>query len=51
LRYIHRNPVNRGLVELPEQWRWSNYRHYAFGEEGPVRIGYTSERRKSRNES
>jgi hypothetical protein len=22
LRYIHRNPVKRGLVERPEQWRW-----------------------------
>src|SRR5215469_7264480 len=21
LRYMHRNPVKRGLVELPEQWR------------------------------
>jgi putative transposase len=33
LRYIHRNPVKRGLVELPEQWRWSSYRSYAYGEE------------------
>jgi putative transposase len=39
LRYIHRNPVKRGLVELPEQWRWSSYRFYAYGEEGPVKIG------------
>jgi len=23
LRYMRRNPVNRGLVEEPEQWRWS----------------------------
>ncbi len=23
LRYMHRNPVKRGLVESPEQWRWS----------------------------
>lgn len=21
LRYMHRNPVNRGLVDSPEQWR------------------------------
>jgi putative transposase len=40
LRYIHRNPVTRGLVELPEQWRWSSYRFYAYGEKGPVKIGY-----------
>jgi hypothetical protein len=26
LRYIHRNPVRRGLVESPEDWRWSNGR-------------------------
>lgn len=27
LRYIHRNPVVRGLVEKPEDWQWSSYRH------------------------
>ena len=32
LRYIHRNPVKRGLVEKPEDWRWSSFRHYATGE-------------------
>jgi putative transposase len=36
LRYMHRNPVKRGLVLAPEQWRWSSYRHYACGEGGPV---------------
>ena len=38
LRYMHRNPVTRGLVAEPEQWRWSSYRQYAYGEAGPVRI-------------
>jgi REP-associated tyrosine transposase len=38
LRYMHRNPVRRGLVEFPEQWRWSSYRYYFLGEEGPVKI-------------
>jgi putative transposase len=38
LCYTHRNPVKRGLVEEPEQWRWSSYRSYAFGEVGLVRI-------------
>jgi len=38
LRYIHRNPVKRGLVEAPEQWRWSSYRFYFLGEAGPVRV-------------
>jgi len=38
LRYIHRNPVKRGLVEKPEDWRWSSFRHYATGTEGIVEI-------------
>ena len=38
LRYMHRNPVKRGLVESPEQWRWSSYRHYLLGEIGPVKV-------------
>ena len=38
LDYIHWNPVKRGLVPTPELWRWSSYRYYALGEEGPVRI-------------
>jgi REP-associated tyrosine transposase len=31
LRYMHRNPVRRGLVEAPEDWRWSSYGHYLTG--------------------
>jgi putative transposase len=38
LRYMHRNPVKRGLVGSPEQWRWSSYRHYLLAEPGPVRV-------------
>jgi putative transposase len=38
LRYIHRNPVKRGLVDCPEQWEWSSFRSYLFGETGPVRV-------------
>jgi putative transposase len=38
LRYIHRNPVKRGLCERPEEWRWSSFRHYATGIEGRVQI-------------
>lgn len=38
LRYIHQNPVKRGLVASPELWRWSSYRAYALGEAGVVRI-------------
>jgi putative transposase len=38
LRYIHRNPVKAGLCELPEDWEWSSFRHYATGCEGRVEI-------------
>jgi putative transposase len=38
LKYMHRNPVTRGLVEKPEDWRWSSYRYYFLDESGPVRI-------------
>jgi putative transposase len=38
LRYIHRNPVRRGLVEKPEDWKWSSFLHYATGVEGVVEI-------------
>jgi hypothetical protein len=30
--------VKRGLVEGPEQWGWSSFRSYAYGEAGAVRI-------------
>jgi putative transposase len=38
LKYIHRNPVHRGLVEKPEDWPWSSYRHYAMGELRTIQI-------------
>ena len=38
VRYIHRNPVKRGLVARPEDWRWSSFLHYATGVEGAVEI-------------
>jgi putative transposase len=41
LRYIHRNPVKRGLVDSPEKWKWSSFRWYVSGEVGPVRINDT----------
>ena len=43
LRYMHRNPVTRGLVQEPEQWPWSSYRSYAFGEAGAVQINQWGE--------
>jgi putative transposase len=38
LRYIHRNPVTRGLCERPEDWEWSSFLQYATGCEGRVEI-------------
>jgi len=38
LRYMHRNPVVRGLVEKPEDYGWSSFRAYALLEKGTVTI-------------
>jgi putative transposase len=38
LRYMHRNPVKAGVVERPEDYPWSSYRAYAFGEPHPIFI-------------
>jgi putative transposase len=38
LRYMHRNPVLRGLVAEPKGWPWSSFRHYATGALGTVEI-------------
>ncbi len=48
LKYMHRNPVVRGLVARPEDWAWSSYCHYLTGERGTVEIesGWTAARRE-----
>jgi putative transposase len=48
LRYMHRNPVKRGLVLGPEDWKWSSFVHYATGVEGSVEIEsqWTARRRE-----
>jgi len=38
LRYIHRNPVKRCLVATPQDWPWSSFRHFAYGEAGTVEV-------------
>jgi putative transposase len=38
LKYIHRNPVTRGLVKRAEDWKWSSFQHYQTGEVGSVEI-------------
>jgi putative transposase len=49
LRYMHRNPVKRGLAPGPAAWRWSSFRHYATGEIGAVEIEseWTARRREA----
>jgi putative transposase len=49
LRYMHPNPVRRGLAKKPEDWPWSSYAHYATGEMGVVEIEseWTARRRET----
>jgi putative transposase len=49
LRYIHNNPVKRGLVANPEEWEWSSFIHYASGKETVVEIEsqWTARRREA----
>jgi len=44
LRYMHRNPVVRGLVASPELWRWSSFRFYSSGEKGLVAVNASTKR-------
>jgi putative transposase len=34
MNYMHFNPVKRGLVGHPKEWRWSSHRFYSTGEKG-----------------
>jgi putative transposase len=38
LRYMHANPVKRGLVTRPELYPWSSAEHYAAGTPGTLHI-------------
>ncbi len=38
VEYIHNNPVRRGLVERPEDWKWSSAGFWLTGKTGPVII-------------
>jgi putative transposase len=50
LRYIHRNPVTRGLCARPQQWPWSSFQHYLTAETSVVEIEseWTAMRREGR---
>jgi putative transposase len=41
LRYIHRNPVERGLAQRPHDWPWSSFHHYLTS--APHRLEIESE--------
>ena len=53
--YVEKNPVEAGLVKDPSEYRWSSYRHYAFGELNPIidtnpiyeNMGRTAQERQS----
>lgn len=38
LRYMHENPVRRGLVAHPRNWKWSSFHFYEGNEQGVVQI-------------
>ena len=40
LDYLHKNPLRRGLVSRPEDWPWSSYRCYEFGDDSPIAMDW-----------
>jgi REP element-mobilizing transposase RayT len=44
LTYMHLNPVRKGLVNTPEEWRWSSHNNFALDpitvRDCPIRIDY-----------
>ncbi len=40
LKYIHVNPVRRGLVDAPEDWAWSSYRFYELGDSSKISMDW-----------
>ena len=38
LDYIHNNPVKRGLVSSPDEYRYSSFRNYFLDDESVIRI-------------
>ena len=38
VEYVHVNPVNRGLVDKPVDWRWSSARWFAGIRDGAVEV-------------
>ena len=44
LEHMHLNPVRKGLMKRPENWRWSNYDNFALDRNAagrcPIQIDY-----------
>ena len=40
LDYMHANPIRRGLVDRPEQWRWSSHRFYELGDRSLIAMDW-----------
>jgi putative transposase len=38
INYIHNNPVRRGLVSRPDDWKWSSAKDWADYGTGPIPI-------------
>jgi putative transposase len=38
LEYMHRNPVQRKLVDHPKDWPWSSWSYYEKGQVGLIRM-------------
>ena len=36
--YIHYNPVKAGLVEKPEDWKFSSYRNYIYDDNSIIEV-------------
>ena len=53
LKYMHRNPVRRGLVARPEECPRSSYRHYETGWKGTVELEFhwTSHERERKTDA
>ena len=40
LKYMHFNPVRKGLVESPADWKWSSARFYETRETDPIEVDW-----------
>jgi putative transposase len=40
LKYMHSNPVKRGLVKDPKDWPWSSYSFYEGRDDGLLKIDW-----------